>query len=437
MDLFSAFKSLLPDNSDDEVNSVVNDVKAAHPDVPDDQLAAEAAQTIPRHNDGSIYKDMAINQVKNKYGLEQRQALQDQQAQENSGTDWRAGLAALGAGLQGGNAAAAGQAVKTNRLNQQQNALADFDKKAGLEQQGLADASENDPNSEASKLAQNLAGSMGVDPSVLNGLTAAKFKSLSPVLAQKYKIEQDKLARSDKLAQEKQLRGDTLLANKTAREEANDLKRELAQNKTDEALAKTTEAKTQGQLAADKDYAKDYNTFAGGGAQSANNAIQKLKDLRKQLEGESKELFGAGGGTIAGSLPDWMRDTQSIALRDNIATTANSALKSTFGGQLSDGERKALVNEFYNDKLPPKENLAIMDRKIAELQSSLDAKTAQANYFKNNKGTLGGFDPTLSAPEKAVVSNPSDGSSVVEIKGKRYKMAANGDLDEIPNMAGN
>lgn len=147
---------------------------------------------------------------------------------------------------------------------------------------------------------------------------------------------------------------------------------------------------SDGQKAVDKDYAKDYNDLTGGGITRAKDAIQKLKDLRVNLQRENKEFLGAGGGPISGSLPDFMRDEQSIAMRDNIITVANSALKATFGGQLSDGERKALANEFYNDKLSPEENLKIMDRKILELQNALEDQSSKARYYEKS-GTISGY----------------------------------------------
>ncbi len=133
---------------------------------------------------------IARDYVAKKYGLEQRNALQDQIAQENEGPNYRAGLAALGAGLSGGNASAAGQSILDQKTKDQQRRLGDFDTQAKT-------AEERDPNSAASKVARGLAVQLGVSPSLAESLTAEKFKSLSPALETKYKIEQDRLARQD------------------------------------------------------------------------------------------------------------------------------------------------------------------------------------------------------------------------------------------------
>lgn len=153
---------------------------------------------------------------------------------------------------------------------------------------------------------------------------------------------------------------------------------------------------TEGEKAVDKDYAKDYNDFTGGGAAKAQDAINKLKFYQKQMAND-RGLFQSGGGPIAGSLPDAFRTQASIAQRDNIVSAANSALKATFGGQLSDGERKALANEFYNDKLSNEENLKIIDRKITELQNGLSAQVAKAKHYEKNR-TLKGFQLGGSQP---------------------------------------
>lgn len=153
---------------------------------------------------------------------------------------------------------------------------------------------------------------------------------------------------------------------------------------------------TEGFKAADKDYAKDYNDFTGGGQAKAVDAINKLKDYKKMLESEAQKSIQAGGGPISGSMPDAFRTQESIALRDNIITTANSGLKSTFGGQLSDGERKSASNEFYNDKLDAAKNIDIIDRKIKELENGLNVQTAKAEYFRQN-GTLQGFGEAKSS----------------------------------------
>jgi hypothetical protein len=147
---------------------------------------------------------------------------------------------------------------------------------------------------------------------------------------------------------------------------------------------------TAGRKKLDTEYAKDFNDFTGGGAAKARDAIKKLKDYAAEIEGDNGWIQ-AGGGTIAGSFSDAFRTEKSVARRDNIVTVANAGLKAAFGGQLSDGERKAAANEFYNDKLSNSENIKTIRRKIGELENGLAAQQRKAEYF-GQRGTLTGLE---------------------------------------------
>lgn len=148
---------------------------------------------------------------------------------------------------------------------------------------------------------------------------------------------------------------------------------------------------TKAQEKVDAEYAKDYNDFTGGGQQKALDALNKLKLYKQKLDRESKSLISAGGGPISGSLPDVFRTQESIDLRDNIQSVANSALKATFGvAGITDSERKALAAEFYNDKLDASRNAEILDRKIKELEAGLVNSREKARYYEQF-GTLQGF----------------------------------------------
>lgn len=195
--------------------------------------------------------------------------------------------------------------------------------------------------------------------------------------------------------------------------EINKLNADVASSKNIQSMPQAR--LTEGQKAIDKDYAKDYNDLTGGGEVSANNAIKKLKDLRNNMA-RDKGIIQSGGGPISGSLPDFMRTQGSISQRDNIVSVANSALKATFGGQLSDGERKALANEFYNDKLSNEENLKVIDRKIAELESGLANQKKKAAYFESNQ--------SLSGYGSQGLLNQSQNTKVVN--GKTYKKVQGG-----------
>lgn len=349
-----------------------------------EQPLPTAVQSSPEQ--GYKIENPMVQDYMQKFSQANRQKLVDQNAEDASGPAWLAGLAALGSGLQGGNAAQAGADFLKMQQGKRDAKLGQFDegRKMALserddaESQGLL-AKLKDPNSQESKSAQEAALSMGVNPEIAKTITAERFKTMGPVYEQIYKVK-----------------------------EANRTRQDALNAKKEERLAKQGEGFTEGRKSVDKDYAKDFNDFTGGGETKAVNAIDKLNDLRAEMAADNG-LFQAGGGPISGSLPDAFRTQSSIARRDNIVSAANSALKATFGGQLSDGERKALANEFYNDKLSNAENLKIIDRKIKELKTGLVTQKSKAQHFAEN-GTLTGFKPPQIGSGGLVKLRAPDGS---------------------------
>lgn len=204
----------------------------------------------------------------------------------------------------------------------------------------------------------------------------------------------------------------------------------LKASRADKAEAKKAESNV-GQKAVDRDFAKDFNDYTQGGLSRANRDIATLGEMRGLVAKEANSLFSAGGGPVSGSLPDWARTSKSIEIRDNVITAANSALKSIFGGQLSDKEREAAAKEFYNDKLGPNENLKILDRKLNELENIKKEKDAKVNYFQNNNNSLAGFKyspqepaaPAPSASKSAGQKDHSQSSTVERLDKKTGKVA--------------
>lgn len=128
-----------------------------------------------------------------------------------------AALAAIGAGFMGKDAGAAGQSKLNAAKADKRQALDDFEKgrsnkiqEYGLTRQAEKDeredkayseseslkARERDPNSEESKMAQELAKRMGYKGDAA-AITAEQFKQFSPSLSKIYDIEQKKLDRQE------------------------------------------------------------------------------------------------------------------------------------------------------------------------------------------------------------------------------------------------
>ena len=102
-------------------------------------------------------------------------------------------------------------AAKNKYADKEKSALADYDieskMKSDRTSQEMA-AKEADPMSQESKLVQSLAVKMGMPQEQAVGLTAAKWKQISPALEKMYQIEQNKISRQDALNTRAQERAD-------------------------------------------------------------------------------------------------------------------------------------------------------------------------------------------------------------------------------------
>lgn len=150
-------------------------------------------------------------------------------------------------------------------------------------------------------------------------------------------------------------------------------------------------ALTKGQEAADKDYGKQYHGFASKGVVNTGATLNKLEAIANELENDAKDGgLEASGGTFAAFLPDFMRSSDAVRRRDDARNAANTTLKELFPGALSDAEREAAAQEYYNDKLGAAENAKIIRGKLAQLRQTRENEIAKARHFQE-KGTLKGF----------------------------------------------
>lgn len=159
--------------------------------------------------------------------------------------------------------------------------------------------------------------------------------------------------------------------------------------------------------AADAAYGKEFVQFTAKNRANTVRGIEKLKEIKAELEKDTG-FFQSGGGRFKSLLPDAARSETTIRRRDKAVSVANQTLKELFGGQLSDGERKASALEFWNDKLSNEEQAKWLESKINDLESSLNAKDSQANYYMKNK-TIRNYNPNLSAPKEPTKQAPPAG----------------------------
>lgn len=163
--------------------------------------------------------------------------------------------------------------------------------------------------------------------------------------------------------------------------------KDLLGAKADSVAATKGPALSKGEETVDKKYADKYVGQSGSGFVNSEFTIKKLEDLQKEMEAD--QGFGEAGGTSL-PLPDMFRSTTAIRRRDETRNAANSTLKELFGGALSDSEREAAANEYYNDKLPNKENAKILKDKITQLKAQRSSEIDRAKYFEKNR-TLKGY----------------------------------------------
>lgn len=203
--LFSKAKELFPTAEDQEIEQGISKIRQEAPEASDDEILQTAQKMKQAKEDGSFIKQMVNQDIKQKYGLADRQAIVDENKKDASGINWSAGLAALGAGLSGGDASKAASGIMQQQEAKRQGRLSEFDHQKS---QYLADrddaagqaklARETDPNSAESKMAQDLATAMGMNPDQAKGLTASKFKDFSPALQKKYEIAERSLDRKER-----------------------------------------------------------------------------------------------------------------------------------------------------------------------------------------------------------------------------------------------
>lgn len=449
--LYGHLKTLMPDASDDDLQTHVNELRSRAPGVPDDQLiqAATGAQQ------DAAQKQQVNSYIANKFGLgdqyspEARQKLVDQNAADSSGPNWLAGLGALGAGIAGRDAIGAGQAILKQQGDARNAKLNEFDKGRNLavqdqEYKQSQDklARESDPNSQESKLAQSLAVDLGVDPDQASKLTAAQFQSFSPTLKTKYEIKaKAELAQADKDYKDKTL----AQADKFHKEDlASSLqgKKEIKQMDIDARLAdieaKKGEARSEGIKALDKDYAKDYNEWTSAGSPLLSKNLTALEEAKNAL---SKDPSLVGG--LTGTLPDRMTADRVLQQRQKVGSAIQSSLKATLGSAFTEKEGERVLKNAYNEAASPATNIASLDALINQLKTQKDSNDAKAQFFQKN-GTLAGFEP----PKTMTASNPgSGGSNTVRVKDPsgnirlipkdqvKNALAAGGSLADVSGMA--
>lgn len=156
-----------------------------------------------------------------------------------------------------------------------------------------------------------------------------------------------------------------------------------------EADANKKSGTFEGQKALDRDYAKDYNDWTSTSRNALDKNLQRLENAKAALQSDPSLT-----GSIRGTLPDFIRNTtneKAISVRDEVRAAAQGALKATLGTAFTEKEGERIMNQAYNEKLSPEENIRKIDQAIAELLANKSNNDKKAIYFQKN-GTLNGLD---------------------------------------------
>lgn len=168
---------------------------------------------------------------------------------------------------------------------------------------------------------------------------------------------------------------------------------------------------SQGQKDVDQQYAKDYTKWISEDKTSAEAALNQLEEAKAALQ---KNHSLSGG--LTGVLPERLTSSEVLAQRRRILKAGLPALKATFGGQLSDSERKAYLESIYNEKADAKTNIAGLDDFINKVRTDMTRKNSLASEYQK-RGSISSYKPELSTPEATPETierlDPKSGKTVI------------------------
>lgn len=311
----------------------------------DDEAVPGVAPVAPIAPQAPVIENPMVRDYLMKRQAE-RGDLQSQVDKDSSGPNWLAALSALGAGIGGKDAGAAGQSFLKMQQDSRDKKLTDFDSSTDryvkntdsinsaekMDREKSLLKAEDDPNSEESKMATELAKKMGYGG---GPITATKFKAFSPVMEKLYEAQQKDLDR------------------KEARDERRFQSGVKIKEKQDEA-AKLSD--------------KQIEAFT-----DLDNAKTELNNILGQLGKNSNWT-----GPVDGRIPDMMTSDDQVAWRSAVGKYKDAYRKAVTGTGASPSEISRLesrlpseTDTFANFNAKANEALSELSKKKANLSSNL------------------------------------------------------------------
>lgn len=176
------------------------------------------------------------------------------------------------------------------------------------------------------------------------------------------------------------------------------MERELARAKKSAGGAINKDSLTPAQLAADRAYGKEYTDWDGGGLTSVQKSIRDLEAVKNRIApidpktGKPAIKDPSLSGGLKSMLPQFVKPylaTESEAVKQQIAGAMLPSLKMIFPGAASDDERKAIIEQAWNDKLPVADNITNIESILKQMKDKQAQGESQAAYYEDTGTTAG------------------------------------------------
>lgn len=147
--------------------------------------------------------------------------------------------------------------------------------------------------------------------------------------------------------------------------------------------------KSVGADAADRNFAKEYVSYVGGGRKTLEESINVLKQAKATLQSGdnySGPLAGYRGFGSSAVSP------KSVALEQQIWGAISSGLKETMGGsQISNADLQAYKERAFKPTVEEADNVKALDSIIRTMEEKLKEKDSAVQHWEANDGTLSGW----------------------------------------------
>lgn len=166
-------------------------------------------------------------------------------------------------------------------------------------------------------------------------------------------------------------------------------------------LVRAADAKRQGtpteltpaQLAVDKEFAKDYSTFAAqGGAADVQKNLVQLKQVADSLD-KGDNLTGGWDQFLPNSVLARI-NPESVSTKEAVEEVVQRNLRLVLGAQFTEKEGERLISRAYNPHLSQAENAKRVRRLYDQILSAYQKRQDAAAYYEQN-GSLRGWQGKL------------------------------------------